>query len=362
MNTLLSVSPRQALPLIERVSAGAAVGAEYPLVFGHKAPGGVIAVGEESAHPRSACAILARDFVTPQGIVKVGLIGSVATDPAWQGQGLATRVLIEAEAALANRGCHVALLWANDTRFYYSRGYRPIGAELDFRLTPKLAAALPAAEGVRAYRPGDAPAIHALYSAHVARVDRRPEETAALLAIPDMSTLVLERQGAPVAFACLGRGADLKDVIHEWGGKTEDVLAVLRAHLELRSAAGGMDTLFLMVPTTAVEIADRLTALGCEVTMGILGLGRVLDHPACADLLQRLIGDAGTAVFHTTEEGPGVSIATPHGQGHLTDDLLLGVLFPAFGLDDEVQELRTSFGLQRALFPINLFAWGLDSI
>jgi GNAT superfamily N-acetyltransferase len=362
MNTLISVSPRQALPLIERVNADASVGAEYPLVFGHEAPGGVIAVGEESAHPRSACAILVRDFVTPQGAVKVGLIGSVATDPAWQGQGLATRVLVEAEAALAQRGCHVALLWANDTRFYYARGYRPIGAELDLRLMPQLAAALPAAAGVRAFRPGDAPAIHALYSAHAARVDRTPEETAALLAIPGMSTLVLERAGAAVAFACLGRGVDLTDVIHEWGGDTEDVLGLLRAHLEARTKAGLMDTLFLMAPSHAVELVARLRGLGCEVTMGILGLGRVLDHGACAELVQRLIGTAGTAVFSASPDGPGVSVTTPTGQGFLTDDLLLALLFPAFGMDDEVQELRTSFGLEQALFPVDLFAWGLDSI
>ncbi len=361
MNTLLTVSPRQALPLLERAGS-ASVGAESPLVFGQGATGGVIAVGEQSAAPRSACSILVRDFVTPQGKVKVGLIGSVATDPAWQGQGLATRVLVEAEAALAARGCHVALLWANDPRFYYARGYRPVGAEVDVTLRPELASRLPAAPGVRALRDTDAAEVHALYRAHASRVDRRQEETRALLAIPGMSTLVLERNGAVVAFACLGRGADLKNVVHEWGGAVDDVLVLLRAHLAGRCAAGGEGTLFLMAPSNSEELVRRLTELGCEAALGILGLGRVLDHGACAELLQRLIGTAGKATFHAGPEGPGVRIATPTGQGQLTDDLLLGLLFPAFGLDEEVQELRRSFGLERAGFPIELFAWGLDSI
>ena len=84
MNTLLTVTPREALPLLERAGA-AAVGAESPLVFGQGGTGGVIAVGERSADPRSACSILVRELLTPQGSVRVGLIGSVATDPAWQG-------------------------------------------------------------------------------------------------------------------------------------------------------------------------------------------------------------------------------------------------------------------------------------
>jgi hypothetical protein len=177
-----------------------------------------------------------------------------------------------------------------------------------------------------------------------------------------MSTLVLERDGAVVAFACLGRGADLSNVVHEWGGAADDVLALLRAHLAGRCAAGGQDTLYLMAPSNDHGLVRRLTELGCEAAMGILGLGRVLDHGACAELLQRLIGSAGTAAFHTSSEGPGVRIATPCGQGFLTDDLLLGLLFPAFGLDEEVQDLRRSFGLESARFPVELFAWGLDSI
>jgi hypothetical protein len=32
------------------------------------------------------------------------------------------------------------------------------------------------------------------------------------------------------------------------------------------------------------------------------------------------------------------------------------------GLDREVEEFRKSFGLEEAKFPIDLFAWGLDSI
>jgi GNAT superfamily N-acetyltransferase len=358
MNTLLSLSPDQALPLLSRVNANPAVAEEYPLVFGLDASGGVVAIGGDDREPRSACAILERDFLTPQGSVKVGLIGSVATDASWQGKGLATRVLVEAEAALAKRGCPIALLWANDPGFYYSRGYRPIGAEVNVRLCPGLA--LATADGVRPARDADAEAIHALYAGHASRVERRPEETRALLAIPGMTVLVRERAGAPVAYACLGRGIDLKNVVHEWAGATDDMLALIAALLAPR-AAGPDGDLFLMAPRAEAELIGRLQALGCDATIGILGLARVLDRGAFAGLLQRLVGTAGRAEAIPGEPG-GVQLTTQKAKGLLNDDMLLGLLFPAFGLDEEIQAFRESFGLTSARFPLELFAWGLDSI
>ena len=105
-----------------------------------------------------------------------------------------------------------------------------------------------------------------------------------------------------------------------------------------------------------------MVALGFEASLGLLGLGRVLDHGACAELLQRLLGSEGTAEFHASEQGPGVRLACPGGQGLLDDDLLLGLLFPAQGLHEDVDAMRRSFGLEGARFPMDLFAWGLDSI
>jgi hypothetical protein len=117
-----------------------------------------------------------------------------------------------------------------------------------------------------------------------------------------------------------------------------------------------------MAPITAGAMVEHLVALGCDASVGILGLGRVLDHAACAELVQRCLGGAGTAEFHTSAGGPGVALACPDGQGFLNDDLILTLLFPAMGLDREVEEFRKSFGLEEAKFPIDLFAWGLDSI
>ncbi len=362
MNGLLKVEPEHTRPLMERVlRSGGEIAAEYPLVFRDDFPGDVVAVGE-GEEIRSAAAILQRDFLTPQGTVSVGLIGSVSTDPAWQGKGLATRVLIEAEAELERRGCHIALLWADDPKFYYARGYRPIGAEVDFVIPRELAKRLPKAEGVRPLEDADTEALHTLYARHPSRVDRSVDETDAMLACPGMSTLALERDGELVAYACLGRGFDLHDAIHEWGGAVDDVLALVRAHLEQRYADGEPGRVFLMAPVGAAELLQRLDEAGTEGQVGVLGLAKVLSREACADLLDRALKPDGGAALETTEDDTRFAFRGTKSEGFLDDETLLAILFPAYGLDAEIQDFKEGFGLEGASFPLEPFAWGLDSI
>src|SRR2546422_286103 len=79
---------------------------------------------------------------------------------------------------------------------------------------PALASKLPRSDGARPLVLRDVPAVHALYRRHTTRVERSAAETAALLDCPRMSCLVRQRAGQVVAYACMGRGRDLADVIH----------------------------------------------------------------------------------------------------------------------------------------------------
>jgi GNAT superfamily N-acetyltransferase len=361
--TRLLASGGAARALIERVHrGGSALAEEYPLVFAPRSGGRLIALGDgDDAH--SACTLLVRDFVMEDEIVRCGLVGSVATHPDRRRQGLATWLLVEAETALAGEGCVLAMLWAEDPLFYLARGWCPIGAERDLVLPATLSASLPRAEGVRPLAPGDAPAVHALYERHAARVARTSAETEALLGCPGMQVLVREREGAVAAYACLGRGLDLADAIHEWGGAVDDVLALVRAHLEQRfpPGSGGNGRLFLMAPEGA-ELARALEAAGAEGHAGILALGRILDRPAAAALLDRRLAPAGGARAIETDDGPRFLVSGPAGEAALDDDGLLALLLPAVEVRDEVLRFLEGFGLASARVPLSAFAWGLDSI
>jgi GNAT superfamily N-acetyltransferase len=347
---------------------GSSIAPEYPLVFRPEFPGRLLGLGEgEDVH--SACGFLVRDLVVPSvGSVRCGLIGSVATAPERRSQGLATRLLLAAEERLRAEGCVFSLLWAEDPAFYLERGYGPVGSEYDFVLPHELAPLLPEPSGVRAMTEADFPAVHVLYERHPVRVERSAEETAALLTCPEMTRIVREKGGELVAYACLGRGHDLMDAIHEWGGAADDVLALLRAHLEQRFGAYVAEEapeeprhLFLMAPPSATDLYLRLAGMGVPSNRGMLGLGKILDRDAAVRLLDRVLAERGTAEL--VEDGERCyRVRGPEHEGRLDDEGLVALLFGVSDIRKDVAAFLADFGLEGAPLPIEPFVWGLDSI
>ncbi len=354
----------RAVLLMERVMRkGQSLAQEYPLVFEDAFDGQVLAI-EEGAHVRSACAVLTRDFIVGDVRVRVGLIGSVSTDPACRRRGFASRLLDMARSELARQGCALVLLWADDPAFYEARGFAQIGAELDFLLEQHHTALLPSIPGVRAMAGDDVPRMHRLYSRHKERVDRKLEESLALFSSPGMHTLVLEERGEIAAYACLGRGSDLLGAVHEWAGAPEHVLALLRVHLERGKQRGERGPLVLIAPPSAVTLRDLLRNRNVTESTGILGLARIGD-PACAtEILGRC--SAPGAQFSLDEDcGQSqvrVRVKGPRGASQLSEKDLLALLCPARLDGRAIRALEVATGVVFPGLPLPLFAWGLDSI
>jgi len=330
---------------------GQGLAAEYPLVFGDRAAGQQVTV-QQDGRPVAGLAILRRTLLCRGVHLPVGLIGSVATDPAYRGRGYASAVLEEAERVLEGAGCAMALLWADEADFYSARGWAPVGTEVNHALPPAAAALLPSPLGVRRYRGADGPLLHSLYCTHETRVARSEEETVSLLAAPGMTTLVLERDGAVCAYACEGRGADLGGAIHEWAGAPLDVLALIRAHLE---RAGG--PLVLMSPPSASGVLHYLEALGVESRTGVLGMGKLLSTQAAAQVLHSACPEALVEATDT-----GVELTGPLGSVALSRTETLLTLAGPPGLRGVVVEAELKAGCPLAGLPLEPFCWGLDSI
>lgn len=344
------MSPTLASDVLELIEAvhrpNGGIAREFPLVFAPGAPGRVLHL-EEDGRPVSACAVLPRELVFPGGRLRCGLIGSVTTAPQARGRGLATRLLALAERELAGEGAAFALLWADDPNFYRRRGYREIGAEADLVIDPAGADRLPRPSGVRPLRQSDVEAVHALYAAHESRVLRSVDETARLLEVPGAAALVRERQGVVRAYAIAGRGADLAGVAHEWGGETEDVLACLSAHLELRRSLAPGTPLVVLAPHPDDPLARELVRRGAHLSIGILGMGKALRaDPLRAALSARATGG-----------GPRLRERLRRAEA----DELLALLLPPRGEDDGLLRLaaETEASFQS---PPAAFVWGLDSI
>lgn len=355
MKVVVREDPRGALPLMEQVLRAAGnLATEYPLVFREGAQGRAV-VAEEDGEILSGCALLTRELVVGQERLNVGMIGSVATADAQRGRGLASSVLERAEAELRDRGCLLALLWADSPEFYTARGYQDVGVEVDVRLEAALAASLPPTIGVRPAGPGDFAAMHELYLGHDQRVERKAEESAALFETPGMRVLVRTRGGEVLAYACRGRGGDLSNVVHEWAGGTEDVLACLRSLVEEATS----EDLYLMAPWGEHPVLAALLERGAPAAAGVLGMGKLLDAPRAAALL----ASHAEGELELTVDSQG-SCRFVHGTRSATLDegQLLQALVPAHGRSDVLRGLFDRLGAPFTGLPLAPFAWGLDSI
>lgn len=358
----VGASRRTATQLIERVFETNEIAREYPLVFDANFDGDLIEV-ETEGEVRATCAILVRDLVVGPTKIRVGLIGSVATDARSRGRGLGTEVLEAAEKELRKRGALIAMLWADDLAFYAKRGWCAFGAEHDFAVPVECVDQLPRTQNARPATSADSASIHALYSCHDARVLRTHDETRALLGVPGMRVLVDECNGDVVAYACLNRGRDLTDVVHEWGGPVEDVLALVRAHLETRVANGEAKPLYVMAPLSSTALVERLRALGAPHAVGVLAIGKIVDLPACAELAASSFEPAGyvSAKLHPAREAA-VDLCGPHGSCSLASVDLLELLCAARGDTTLVDACARALGVGRGRLPLSPFVWGLDSI
>jgi hypothetical protein len=348
--------------LMERVlRAGAPIAPEYPLVFAG-AENAAFVVDEDGGAALSACALLERNLIVRGRTIRAGLIGSVATDPEGRGQGRCTRVLAAAEQELARRGALLAILWADDAGYYEKRGWRRFGWEIDFVIAPDCAASLPEPFGVRERLAEDDGQIHALYERHPERVGRTPAETSALLSCPEMEVLVVERWGRIAGYSCLGRGADLRNVVHEWAGDAQALLTLLREHLARRKDRACEESLYLICPPSAVDVAERLTKAGAQMTQGVVGMGKLLRPLDAGNLAAGLLDRRGGVRCSGADEQGNVRFAGPKGEAGCTREELLELLFAPRAERTRVEELGARLGVPGVELPLTPFLWGLDSI
>jgi len=362
------VSPalRQSCPaargLMERVlRAGGPIAPEYPLVF-CGATTAAFVVDEDGGEARSTCALLERNLIVRGRTIRAGLIGSVATDPQSQRQGRCASVLAAAEEELARRGALLAILWADDADYYAKRGWRPIGWEIDFVIPPGAAQDFPEPFGVRERRPEDDGQIHELYERHPERVGRAPAETAALLACPNMEVLVIERWGRIAGYTCLGRGADLQNVVHEWAGDAQALLTLLREHFARRKERGNEEGLYLICPPSAVDVAERLCKAGAEMAQGVVGMGKILRPLDAGKLAAELLDRRGGVSCTGADAEGGVSFSGPKGQVNCTREALIELLFAPRAERTLVEDIGGRLGVPGVELPLTPFLWGLDSI
>ncbi|MEZ5977551.1 MAG: GNAT family N-acetyltransferase [Planctomycetota bacterium] len=343
----------EVLPLLREVWGDARdVPREYPLLFEEDGAANAFVTLSVGAEPASTCGYLERDLVTPFGELRVALLGSVATRPAWRGRGLAGHVLAAAESVARERGCVAVLLWPMDGRVYRGSGYRPAACEWNVLLPTDLE--LGAAVEVRSATPADADELLALYDRHPVRVRRTAAEFAQLLGCPDMDARVAIERGRAVAYACRGRGGDLATCVHEWAGRTDAVLGLVS--LFAREVTGAGDARYLLAPDWASEVTEALLDAGCLATTRPLGMAKLADRAAACRYLEQRTGR------ELVPTACGALVQTDDGPRGLTDAQLLAAVRPPENRGAGLEAAAEALGASPEDLPAYAFCWGLDSI
>ena len=207
----------------------------------------------------SHCAFRIARAHTDRGPRRVAMLGSVATDPEFRGQGFAQRVVRASLDACKQLGASFALLWAEEQGLYARCGFRP-GADETCCVVESNGTEL-AGDVVREATIRDHARLCALHEQKPLRLERSSRAMSALLTTPGLSTYVLERDGAVIAYACTGKGADLHGWWHEFGGSDQDVAALLPRALDL----AGQPQAIVIVPPYRNALVRELGPACIEV-------------------------------------------------------------------------------------------------
>jgi GNAT superfamily N-acetyltransferase len=163
--------------------------------------------------------------------MKVGLVGGVATDPEYQGKGLASRLISSILVHAQSRGVQTLILWGSQHELYRRHGFELSGVQAR---TP-LSNLVLAGETVD-FNTGYRPEIFESRRGHSCGLDLATEDHLWFSRHRNVLWCWTGEPGHVTAYAAIGRGIDLPGMIHEWGGSPEALRGLLRA-IQLRAPA-----------------------------------------------------------------------------------------------------------------------------
>jgi GNAT superfamily N-acetyltransferase len=198
----------------------------------------------------SHCACRLEQLHDGNQVQSVGLLGSVATAPDMRGQGLASQV-IQAAVQFMEGNAESILLWAERPDLYQRADFYPTGNDTCLLLARRPTKQV---DNVRLLDIRDHAALHALHEQKPRYISRSIQTMSTLLSTPGMTTVVLERNQQAVAYACIGKGADLHGHIHEVGGTDEDLAELIPIAMHVVDQI----ELILLVPPYRQKLQEML--------------------------------------------------------------------------------------------------------
>ncbi len=280
--------------------------------------------------------------------------------------------------------CHLSVLWTQRRDFYRRLGYEAAGSESLFRARASDFAHISCDCKVISYSPKHLPAVIDIHERETCRTERTRKEYETYLGIPKARTLLAVRSNAVTAYAVMGKGEDFRSCVHEWGGRADDVLCLMRAF----ARASSIGEIVILTPAQESDFTQRLNQMPLIKVFEYLAMMRVVDAEGLSSLFQRFLNDAwgrstqnGTApIYPARQAESGDNLSTPLFQIARTHaGFGIKLRNEEANLDREQKLVRLLFGPDSPsgllpglspeaihalenILPISLFIWGLDSV
>ncbi len=331
---------------------------EYPTVFNEQNLHNFRIIKDDTGI-LSHAAIKPTIVKTRRGLFKVGCLGSVITNEEHRNQGLSQNVINECLQEIQNQGCDFALLWTNLFDFYRKMGFELAGSEVSL-LIDKPLPTIKSEYNILQNNRVDPQALFRVYSQHSVTSIRTLEDFDKYLKIPNSRLYTAwGKDGRLEGYAVEGKGADLQGYIHEWGGSTQAVSALVT---HIRNTTQKPVT--IITPLHASNLIRHFEILGAKRVDGFLGMIKITNRES---FFSKIIRNAklewgidnfvlefkdgfyyygiGSALFKTDREG----------------DIIRLIFGPqkASQLNDHGSDLNEI--LDRFL-PFEMWVWGWDSV
>ena len=204
---------------------------------------------------------------TPMTIFKVAGIGSVVTSPEHRMKGYSQQVIQSCLDEASKQGADIAILWTDLYDFYRKMDFELSGTEIALIISKELEVS---SKGLKINKSNkvDPNAILNLYSQHSIGSMRTANEIFNYMQIPNTQLYTAwDENNNLKAYAVEGRGADLSNYIHEWGGGVSSLIPLFNEIYKEKNAP-----VTIITPPNCVNLIRQMKELGAFYNEGFLGM------------------------------------------------------------------------------------------
>ena len=333
------------------------IASEYPTAF---APSNLHNMSIITEDEKIISHAVLKTFVvkSPHAIFKVGAIGSVVTDPEYRQQGHSTNNINKCLNMATTQDCDLVVLWTDQFDFYRKLGFELAGFDYSYlfdSVQPVKNKNLRFVTGNNV----DPNALLKLYSQHTVHAVRNLEDFRQFLKIPNSNLFTAwDQNNQLVAYAVEGKGADLINYIHEWGGQADALLDLFQYIRNEKK-----EVITIMTPSHSQNLRQKLDKVATLSHQGFLGMLKIVNRDSLLNKIRKAFVAEGFDKIVLEKQD---------------DKFVFGFASDLYTLDKESDLVQLLFGPMNVnsldfvsnetksklsnLLPMPLWIWGWDSI